>query len=170
MPKSFEFELIFIVFSNMITFFHLLLLTIASAINQASFNWSSSLDTIQTDSIPITPDPLSPHHPNDFYIDIEITSTRIYLLDSTHVLRVYNKTYPNVFINNMTDYSFAQTSSYTFFDINVNLQENLLVLASYKSNMMTYLFFSLNSSGIGPLVNQTEFGSRVQPSAVFFKG
>ena len=153
--------------------FHFLLtfyFALANTAGQASFNSTSSLSIIQTSSIPITPDPLSPHHPNDFYIDIDVTTTRVYLLDSTHVVKVYNKTFPNAYIGNMTDFSYGNTSQYAFFDINVNLQENLLVLASYKSTQLTYLFFSLTSSGIGPLVNQTSFGLQVKPNTVFFKG
>ena len=63
------------------------------------FNISITNDTwmtfTPTNSFSVVSDPASPFYPTDFYRNMEVTTSKIFLLGSNNIVEVFDKLYPN---------------------------------------------------------------------------
>ena len=112
----------------------------------------TSVDIVPTSTLSVTNDSASPFFPNDYFINLETSTHNLYILESTNIVQVYSKTFPNNRIQTFSDYSYASIHPYVFILLSVNPQMNIIVLTSYRTSLIEHLVFSISSNGIGPLM------------------
>ena len=149
---------------------NLLLLKVLSQSYRGTVNAGTYLDISLTKTISIAPDPASVHHPNDFYKHFEVATSKIFLLDSTLRLKMYNRSHPNDFINVLEPFAYSTPPSFIPETFSVNLEENLLAVAASKGAELKFMFFGVFTRTLGPFLRETAPVSMSSPIRIVLNG
>ena len=116
-----------------------ILLTIIITTVQSQLLFSledASVSITSTTNISVISDASSPFYPTDFFITVETSSSLILSLESSNIVKVLQKNYPNAQLQTFTDYALTSVRPFLLIDLKISQTDDKVILTSYKDNVL----------------------------------
>ena len=125
----------------------------ASQITGSVGNATTTMFTTANLNLPA--DPSSPHHPDDFYVQVEFLTSSFYTLGSNNIFQFYNSINPSTTVQTFTNYSHGINPGFEFISFSISNIETMMIVSSFWGGTLKHLSFGIGSNGINILNNIT---------------